>query len=397
MKRPLVIHVATADMGLRFLLLNQMRAIQAAGYRVLGISSDGPYCAEVAAAGVPVLPITMHREISPGGDVVALARLVQAFRRLRPTIVHTHNPKAGLLGQLAARLARVPIVINTLHGFHFHAGSSARERRFYVAIERLAARCSHAILSQNREDMQTAVDSRICSPDLISYLGNGIEVGHFDRSRLDPHTQAALRASLHIPADAQVIGAVARLVVVKGYHELFAAFRDLAGSRPNLHLLVVGPEEPAKADGLSFQTAADYGIAERTHFTGLRRDVFELYGLMDVFAHAAHREGIPRAPMEASAMGIPIVAADVRGTREAVFHGQNGLLVPVHDAPALALSLARLLDDPTLRHALGTLGHRIAVREFDEQVVFERVLATYERLLKERGNIAPNPITRSHY
>ena len=397
MNRPLVIHVATADMGLRFLLLNQMRAIQAAGYRVMGISSDGPYRAEVEAAGVPVLPITMHRAISPGGDLVALARLVQLFRRLRPTIVHTHNPKPGLLGQLAARIAGIPIIVNTLHGFYFHAGSSSRQRRFYIALERIAARCSHAILSQNREDLATAIQERICTPGLISYLGNGINIAHFNQQTLKDEHQAALRAELGIPDDALVIGAVGRLVAEKGYHELFAAFRDLAQTRPNLHLLVVGPEEPAKADGLTAQTAVDYGIADRTHFVGLRHDMPEMYGLMDVLAHASYREGFPRAPMEAAAMGIPVVATDIRGCREAIFDRQNGILVRVKNAAALAQGLARLLDDSTLRHAMGTLGRRIAVREFDEQVVFERVLATYERLLKERGNIAPNPITRSHY
>ena len=123
----------------------------------------------------------------------------------------------------------------------------------------------------------------------------------------------------------------------------------------------------------------------------------EMYGLMDVLAHASYREGFPRAPMEAAAMGIPVVATNIRGCREAIFDRQNGILVRVKNAAALAQGLARLLDDSTLRHAMGTLGRRIAVREFDEQVVFERVLATYERLLKERGNIAPNPITRSHY
>ena len=397
MNRPLVIHVATADMGLRFLLLNQIRAIQAAGYRVMGISSDGPYRAEVEAAGVPVLPITMHRAISPGGDLVALARLVQLFRRLRPTIVHTHNPKPGLLGQLAARIAGVPIIVNTLHGFYFHAGSSSRQRRFYIALERIAARCSHAILSQNREDLATAIQERICTPGLISYLGNGINIAHFNQQTLKDEHQAALRAELGIPDDALVIGAVGRLVAEKGYHELFAAFRDLAQTRPNLHLLVVGPEEPAKADGLTAQTAVDYGIADRTHFVGLRHDMPEMYGLMDVLAHASYREGFPRAPMEAAAMGIPVVATNIRGCREAIFDRQNGILVRVKNAAALAQGLARLLDDSTLRHAMGTLGRRIAVREFDEQVVFERVLATYERLLKERGNIAPNPITRSHY
>ncbi len=384
MSAPLVIHVATADMGLRFLLLNQLQALQAAGYAVLGISSDGPYRAEVAAAGVPVLPITMQRAITPAGDLIALARLVHTFRRLKPLIVHTHNPKPGLLGQLAARIAGVPIIVNTLHGFYFHAGSSPRQRRFYVTLERIAARCSHAILSQNREDMATAVREGICAPALISYLGNGIDVGRFDRRRLDPAAQASLRASLNLPADALVVGAVGRLVAEKGYHELFAAFQALAAARPNLHLLVVGPEEPGKADGLTAQAAADYGIAARTRFTGLRRDMPELYGLIDVLAHASYREGFPRAPMEAAAMGIPVVASDIRGCREAVFDRQNGLLVQVRDAAALERGLARLLDDAALRQALGQLGRRIAEREFDEQIIYGRILSVYAQLRAAR-------------
>jgi glycosyltransferase involved in cell wall biosynthesis len=380
MSAPLVVHVATADMGLRFLLLNQLRAIQAAGYRVRAISSDGPYRAEVEAAGIPVTPITMHRAITPGGDLRALAGLVRMFRRWRPAIVHTHNPKPGLLGQLAARIAGVPIVVNTIHGFYFHPGSSPGQRRFYVAMERLAARCSHAILSQNREDMATAVSEGICPAGAISYLGNGIDIGRFDRRALDPERQAATRAAIGIPAGATVVGAVGRLVAEKGYRELFSACRELMATRPDLHLLVVGPEEPHKADGLTAASAAEYGIAARTHFVGLRRDMPELYGLMDVLAHPSHREGFPRAPMEAAAMGVPVVACAIRGCREAVVHGQNGLLAPVKAPDALAASLALLLDAPALRAAMGALGRRLAEREFDEQVVFGRVLATYERL-----------------
>lgn len=384
MSAPLVVHVATADMGLRFLLLNQLRAIQAAGYQVRAISSDGPYRAEVEAAGVPVTPITMHRAITPGGDLQALARLVRTFRRWRPAIVHTHNPKPGLLGQLAARIAGVPIIINTIHGFYFHPGSPPNQRRFYVAMERIAARCSHAILSQNREDMATAVSEGICSAGAISYLGNGIDVRRFDRRALDPDRQAALRADIGIPPGATVIGAVGRLVAEKGYPELFQACCELMGDRPQLRLLVVGPEEPGKADGLTAASAAEYGIAERCHFVGLRRDMPELYGLMDVLAHPSHREGFPRAPMEAAAMGVPVVACDIRGCREAVFHGSTGLLTPVRQPAALARSLGLLLDAPELRGALGALGRRVAEREFDERIVFGRVLSTYERLLAQR-------------
>jgi glycosyltransferase involved in cell wall biosynthesis len=386
---PLVIHVATADMGLRFLLLNQLQALQAAGYRVHGISADGPYRHEVQVAGVPVSTVPLTRALTPLADLRALAELVRIFRRLRPTIVHTHNPKPGLLGQLAARIAGVPLVVNTIHGFYFHPGSSPRQRRFYVLMERIAARCSDAILSQNREDLATAVAERICRPEAISYLGNGIDVERFDRRALDPAQQQRLRAELGIPPEAMVVGAVGRLVAEKGYHELFAAVRELAPAWPQLHLLVVGPEEPGKADRLGPQVLAGYGLAGRVQLAGLRLDMPELYGLMDVLAHPSHREGFPRAPMEAAAMGLPVVASDIRGCRETVVHGQTGLLVPVKDAVALRTGLDLLLRQPALGRAYGTLGRRLAEREFDERLVFRRVLATYARLGREHGLALP--------
>jgi glycosyltransferase involved in cell wall biosynthesis len=228
-----------------------------------------------------------------------------------------------------------------------------------VTLERIAARCSHAILSQNRKDIATAVRERICAPALIAYLGNGIDVRCFDRAQLRPAAQSALRASLNLPADALVVGAVGRLVAEKGYHELFAAFRELAAGRPNLHLLVVGPEEAAKADGLTAAAAIPYGIGERSHFVGLRRDMPELYGLMDVLAHASHREGFPRAPMEAAAMGIPVVATDIRGCRETVFDRQNGLLVPVKNAAGAPLKQPDPNKKPRTPHRVSVVFMRL--------------------------------------
>lgn len=392
MNQPLVLHIATADMGLRFLLLEQMQAIQHAGYQVRGVASDGPYRAEVEAAGIPVDVIKMPRAVTPNRDLLALSQLVRLFRELKPTIVHTHNPKPGLLGQLAARIAGVPIIINTIHGFYFHEHSSANQRRFYIAMEKIAARCSHAILSQNREDLNAAIALKIARPEQISFLGNGINLQVFDRRAVSQADIQAARQELGIPADAQVIGAVGRLVAEKGYHELFQACQQLMATRLNLHLLVVGPEEPNKADGLTAATAAKYGIAERTHFAGLRRDMPVLYRLMDVLAHPSYREGFPRAPMEATAMGVPVVASDIRGCRETVVHSLNGMLVPVRDAAALAHSLGRMIDDRVLREAFARLTRRVAQREFDQQRVFDRVLLTYAKQLQAHGMAVPESI-----
>ena len=127
--------------------------------------------------------------------------------------------------------------------------------------------------------------------------------------------------------------------------------------------------------------ADELGIGGYCTFPGLRQDLPDLYGAMDVFVLPSHREGFPRTPMEASAMGVPTMVTDIRGCRETVDHGENGLLFPVADADTLAQSLITLLRDDERRAQMGETGRRIAEDRFDEQKVFERVLSEYERLL----------------
>ena len=157
-----IAHVTTVDISLHGLLLNQMRSLHAAGYDVAGISAPGEVVPDIEASGVRHLAVPMSRNFTPLADLVSLWRLWRAMRRERFTIIHTHTPKAGLLGQLAARLAGVPIVVNTIHGFYFHEHMRPLARRFYIFMEKIAAFCSDLILSQNAEDLETAVRVGIC-------------------------------------------------------------------------------------------------------------------------------------------------------------------------------------------------------------------------------------------
>jgi glycosyltransferase involved in cell wall biosynthesis len=394
--RTRVAHVATAAMSLRYLLCGQLEAIQESGYAVTGVSSPGADAAALADAGIVHAPVPMTRRVTPFRDAVSLARLYRTMRRGRFAIVHTHTPKPGLLGQLAARAAGVPVVVNTLHGFYFHERMPALQRRFYVAMERLAARCSDLVLSQNEEDVETALRLGIARPGQIRLLGNGIDVRRFDPARLDRRERLAARAALGIAADAPVVGFVGRLVAEKGVPELLDAARVLVRRVPGLRVLLIGGTDREKADHLGPAAAAARGIEDVCVFAGVRQDMPELYAAMDVFALPSHREGFPRAPMEASAMRVPCVVTDVRGCRQAVAHGRNGLLVPPGDASALAEALLALLQDPIRARRLGEDGRRRALAEFDERRVFARVVEEYERLLRERGLGALVPVrTRS--
>jgi glycosyltransferase involved in cell wall biosynthesis len=379
---PRVAHVTTVDLSLRYLLLNQLERIRDEGYEVAGISADGPDVAVIEAHGIPHFAVPMTRRFTPLADLRALWALTRLMRRERFDIVHTHTPKAGLLGQLAARLSGVPVVVNTLHGFYFHDDTDPLPRRFYIWMERLAARCSDSILSQNEEDIGTAIAERIAPPELLKWLGNGIDVTRFDRRRLSDESLQALREEIGLEADSRVVGFVGRLVEEKGILDLLEAAKSVAATVPEARFLIVGPYDEEKPDALRSDVAERYGIADRCRFLGMRDDMPELYALMDVLVLPSYREGFPRAPMEASAMGVPAVVTDIRGCRETVEPGVNGLLVPVGDVDALARALIELLTDEPRRRRMGEAGRAIAEERFDEQKVFERVLEEYERLLR---------------
>lgn len=389
-----VAHVSTLDASLRFLLLNQLQSLQKAGYDVVGVSSPGPDVPTLTAAGISHRPVRMTRSaFTPGQDLRALFQLWLLFRRERFTIVHTHNPKPGLLGQLAAKMAGVPIVVNTIHGFPFHDHTHPAARRFLVGLERLAGRCSDAILSQNREDMATAIREGICPASKIKHLGNGIDLMVFNRERFTPAEVRRRRAELGIPEAARVVGFVGRLAATrKGFRDFLSASRLIAEQHDAI-FLIVGDADLGKPDAVEPSVASDYGIAERCRFLGRlpNSELPGLYAAMDVFVLPSLFEGIPRVIMEATAMAVPVVATDVKGNREAVVDGHNGLLVPLGSVKALAAAVCRLLDDPVQAQRLGEEGRALARQRFDERLVFATVRAEYERLLRNKGLSVPTP------
>lgn len=363
--------------------------MEAAGFTVYGLSASGEDVSFIEAHSVRHIAVPLTRRMTPVADLRSVLQMVRVMRREKFTIVHTHTPKPGLLGQLAARLAGVPIVINTLHGFYFHDHMSPTSRKFYILLEKLAATCSDVILSQNQEDIKTAVAEDICAPDKIKWLGNGIDLQRFDPSSIHQADKQRLREELGIPATAPIVGFVGRLVQEKGVLELMQAARLVLQEAPETYFLLVGLVDYEKADAITPDVAQEFGLADRCIFTGLRQDVPQLYNLMDIFVLPSHREGFPRAPMEAAAMGLPCVVTDVRGCRETVQDGQNGFLVPLQDSQALTQAIQRLLANPQQRREFGETGRKMAQEKFDERLVFARVKDEYVRLLRQKELALP--------
>lgn len=383
MTRPRLVHVTTADISLSLLLGPQLRAFRDAGYEVIGASAPGPFVAELESWGIEHRPLAhATRAMAPHRDAAALAELYRLFRDLRPAVVHTHNPKPGVYGRLAARAARVPAVVNTVHGLYALPEDSWRKRTVVYSLERLAARGSDAELVQNPEDIDTLLRIGVPSSK-VRLLGNGVDLDRFTLP--DPTVRAEVRAELGVGPDTVVCGVVGRLVWEKGYREVFAAARRLRTTAPDVLVVVVGPDDPQKADGVDAAAIAA-AEADGVRFLGMRDDVERLYAGMDLYVLASYREGFPRSAMEAAASGLPVVATDIRGCRQVVESGRTGLLVPVRDAVALGEAIATIADDADLRRAMAGRARAKAEAEFDQRTQIRITLETYARLL---GSAAP--------
>ena len=380
-----ICHICTVDMSVGILLKNQLRYFLDQGLETHAMASPGLYQAEVEAAGIRYHAVPMTRTISPLDDLVALAQMVPILRRERFDLIHLHTPKAELLGTLAGVLAGVPRIYRTIHGFYFTKDSSPLKRHAFVNIERAISRFHHKVFSQNSEDILTAEAEGIRAAADIAYLGNGIELARFDPARWEPATVAQARARWGLAAGERAIGFVGRLVQEKGLIELFEAFRALAPSRPWLKLLLVGEADLAKPDAVRVEEHLPPELLARVIQAGWQKQVEDFYPLMDLFTLPSHREGFPRTLMEACAMGLPVVATDIRGCREAVTHDDNGLLVPARAPQDLARALAAILDDPALAARLAASARQRAAREFDEREKFKLIYAAYARDLGLRA------------
>ncbi len=386
--RPRVVHITAIDSSVMRLLMNQLLYLKGEGFDVRVICSAGPNRRTIEQQGIPVYPVPLPRKPSPLTSLVSLARMAAILRRERIDIVHGHTLNGVLWGQLAGRLARCPVVLQTVHGFFFHDNMSRVARHVLIQVERAAALSSDAILSQSREDIATAAAEGIGSRCRhVEHLGNGIDLSRYDPARFTPADRQRVRAELGFGPDDKVVVIVGRLARDKGYYELCEAMKRLLPGQPNARLLSVGPGDEERV--ATFDPVA-LGLMNLpwARFLGRREDVPQLLHAADLAVLPSHYEGYPRFLMEAHAMGLATIATNVRGCREVVSPGVTGLLVPLGDTAALAAAIDSLLTNDDLRQAYGAAARRRARELFDERDVFRRVERMYRLLLAEK-NVSP--------
>jgi lipopolysaccharide/colanic/teichoic acid biosynthesis glycosyltransferase/glycosyltransferase involved in cell wall biosynthesis len=389
-QRPKVAHVATIDLTLRVLLIAQLRALRDAGFDVTAISAPGPWVDDLTKEGIRHIAWPhATRSWSLRSDVRAFLSLLRIFKRERFDLVHTHNPKPGVMGRIAASLAGVPCVMNTAHGVYATPEDRWLKRVVVLTLERIAARFSDLELFQSKEDLDWMRRRGVVKPHRSELLGNGTDLTRFDPDRVTAAGTAMLKQSLGIPSDALVVGTIGRLVAEKGYRELFTAMTTVRAEVPNAVLLVVGDGDPAKADAI--QSDEIPSPSDGVIVTGWRDDVADLLAAMDVFVLPSWREGMPRSAIEAAAMGRPLVLTDIRGCREVARNGTEGILVPVRSPVRLAGAIVTMLKDSELRNRTGAAARARALELFDEARVAATVVERSRELLAAHDGAALSP------
>lgn len=352
-------------------LLPLMRGMADAGHDVVGICADGKELSTVRDAGLRVITVPFTRSMAPHHTTRALWRLIKVLRRERFDMIHVHTPVAAAIARAAAVIVGVPRVVYTAHGFYFHDNMALSKRAAFVAIEWLAGRATHTLFTQSAEDAATALRLHLCRTNDVQAIGNGSDPARYCP---DPVARDTIRAGFSVPHDRTVIISVGRLVTEKGFPELITAMRDV-----DAELWIVGarlPSDHASAMDDTFNMVmADPQLRTRVRLLGHRNDVPALLAAADVFTLASHREGMPRSIIEAMLTGLPVVATNIRGSREEVCHNETGLLVPVADPAALAAALDTLATDANLRHRLGAAGLQRARRHYDEAAVIAHQLS----------------------
>jgi glycosyltransferase involved in cell wall biosynthesis len=356
--------------GIARIILPLGKITQAEGWQVDVLTTDPIFQQAVKQHSLGLVNLdVIRREIRPVWDLGGLVRLTKFLRSEPYQIVHTHTSKAGFVGRLAARLAGVPVIVHTAHGFAFHEDSPASVRRFYSALERLASRWCDRIVTVSEFHRTWAIELRICSPRRIIAIPNGIaEVVRNREVGL-----AEVRREMGARHGDLVILSMARLAPDKGLEYLIEAAAILPRTGRRIRIVIAG--DGPERDRLE-QLAAHLGVTDRVVFLGFREDVGDLLAASDLVVLTSLREGLSIALLEAMAAGKPIIATSIGSQREVASRADMARLVRPADTLALSEAIVRLAGDEALMARLGASARAVYESHYTEN----RMLRSYRQL-----------------
>ena len=376
-----VLQVAAVDVTVEKLLLPLIDELIANGFTVDIACADGEHARSLRMRGYKIHDIPFTRKAVSLSHLRALHVLYKIIKKEHYDVVHVHTVVGAFIGRLAAKMAGVPIIIYTAHGFYFHENMPSWQRYALVSLEKILCRLTTDwLFTQSEEDAIFASKNNFLQVARILWIGNGVDVNKFS-----PNDRLSnVRESFNIEKDDRVIGFIGRIVREKGIIDLIEAFDVVVSKFPRAKLLIVGGTLPSDRDSQAMEkvgtTIRSRGLQNAVIFTGFREDVPHLFSAMDVFVLPSYREGMPRTIIEAMASGKPVVASNIRGCREEVVDGETGFLVPVRNPARLAQAISLILADKGLAMKMGEVGRERALEFFDERRTIASQLDVYKNL-----------------
>jgi glycosyltransferase involved in cell wall biosynthesis len=398
-----LIRITTVPISLEKLLENQLRFMKQY-YEVAAISADKVNLERVGKLQeVPTFHVEMTRKITPFQDLKAVWQLYSYFKKEKPLMVHSHTPKAGTLGMLAAKLAGVPHRLHTIAGLPLLEATGGK-RKLLNAVEKATYACATHIYPNSFGLNDIIIQEQFCKPAKLKVLGNGssngIDTTYFNPANFSAQQNQTLKTGLDIKQEDFVFIFVGRLVSDKGINELVAAFKRVESQKSkvesqeenllyegvnskfkiqNLKLLLVGPLE-TELDPLLPETLHEIATNKNIVSVGWQADIRPYLSIANVLAFPSYREGFPNVVMQAGAMGLPCIVTNINGCNEIILEGQNGTIIPVKDTDALYNAMKKMVENVNYGKQLQQNARPMIVSRYEQQLVWEAILAEYKRL-----------------
>ena len=384
-----LIRITTVPISFKVLLKGQLRFMASNGFDVKGVSSEGEELREVREnEGVVMEAINMSRKITPFQDLKSLWEMWNFLRKEKPQIVHTHTPKAGIIGMLAARLAGVPHRLHTVAGLPLMEATGIK-RKILNFVEKLTYSSATRVYPNSKGLYDFILQNNFTQSNKLKIIANGssngINTTFFSPEQVSETEKAALREKLNIQPDDFVFVFVGRIVSDKGINELIKAFSELQTAENNeltgIKLLLVGGLE-SDLDPLNPETLAEINQNKDIISAGFQQDVRPFFAISDALAFPSYREGFPNVVMQAGALGLPSIVSDINGCNEIIVEGENGLIIPPKNVEKLKEKMLTLAKDKNLYIKLKENSRRMIESRYEQSVVWNALLEEYEGLLQ---------------
>ena len=384
-----LIRITTVPISFKVLLKGQLRFMASNGFDVKGVSSEGEELKEVREnEGIVMEAINMSRKITPFQDLKSLWEMWNFLRKEKPQIVHTHTPKAGIIGMLAARLAGVPHRLHTVAGLPLMEATGIK-RKILNFVEKLTYSSATRVYPNSKGLYDFILQNHFTQSNKLKIIANGssngINTTFFSPEQVSETEKAALREKLNIQPDDFVFVFVGRIVSDKGINELIKAFSQLQTAENNeqigIKLLLVGGLE-SDLDPLNPETLAEINQNRDIISVGFQQDVRPFFAISDALAFPSYREGFPNVVMQAGAMGLPSIVSDINGCNEIIVEGENGLIIPPKNVEKLKEKMLTLAKDKNLYTKLKENSRRMIENRYEQSLVWKALLEEYEGLLQ---------------